>query len=164
LPAALAVARERVPGLRAVVTGRGPESAAAERAAVDAGVTESVDFVGRVSDEELERLLGEAAVLVNPSRREGFGLVVAEAAAFGTPSVVVAGVDNAAAELVEDGVNGFVAADVSAGSLGAAIVAALEGGEALRADTAEWYARERVERSLDRSVGELLERLGFGDS
>ena len=48
-------------------------------------------------------------MLVNPSAREGFGLVVAEAAADGTPSVVVAGEDNAAAELVIDGVNGFVA-------------------------------------------------------
>ena len=47
--------------------------------------------------------------LVLPSRREGYGLVVVEAAALGTPSVVVRGPDNAATELVEDGKNGFVA-------------------------------------------------------
>ena len=41
-----------------------------------------------------------ATCLVLPSSREGYGLVVIEAAAHGTPSVVVAGEDNAAAELV----------------------------------------------------------------
>ena len=44
-----------------------------------------------------------------PSRREGYGLVVVEACAAGTPSVVVADPDNAATELIEEGVNGFVA-------------------------------------------------------
>ena len=43
---------------------------------------------------------GAPGVLVNPSAREDLGLVVAEAAAQATPSVVVAGEDNAAAELV----------------------------------------------------------------
>ena len=47
--------------------------------------------------------------LVLPSRREGYGLVVIEAAAHGTPSVVVADPDNAAVELVTEGVNGFIA-------------------------------------------------------
>ena len=46
---------------------------------------------------------------VLPSSREGYGLVVIEAAAYGTPTVVVAGDDNAAVELIEPGVNGFVA-------------------------------------------------------
>jgi len=59
-------------------------------------------------------------VLVNPSAREGFGLVVAEAASRGTPSVVVAGEDNAAAELVVEGENGFVAASVTPAALGGA--------------------------------------------
>ena len=44
-----------------------------------------------------------ALCMVLPSRREGYGLVVVEAAARGTPSVVVRDPDNAATELVEDG-------------------------------------------------------------
>jgi len=39
--------------------------------------------------------------------------VVIEAAAHGTPAVVVAGPDNAAAELVSEGENGFVAPSAS---------------------------------------------------
>ena len=49
-----------------------------------------------------------------PSRREGYGMVVVEAAARGTPSIVVAGEDNAATELIEEGVNGFVAPSADA--------------------------------------------------
>lgn len=158
LPAALAAARARVPGLHAIVAGSGPETDAAARAAGAAGVADVVRFVGRVSDDELHRLQATAAVLVNPSAREGFGLVVAEAASHGTPSVVVAGDDNAAAELVVDGENGFVAASVAPQVLGDAIARAVTGGAELRRSTAAWFARERRERSLARSVDELVAR------
>ncbi|HKH08961.1 MAG TPA: glycosyltransferase family 4 protein [Agromyces sp.] len=158
LPPALAVARRESPRLRAKVVGSGPETDRARASAAAAGVTDHIVFLGRVDDAELERLLAASAVLVNPSAREGFGLVVAEAAAYGTPSVVVAGEDNAAAELVVDGENGFVAASVAPDVLGDAIVRAVRGGDELRRTTIAWFARERRERSLDRSVGEILER------
>lgn len=158
LPPALAAARDAIPSLEAVVAGAGPETGAARRAADAAGVAHAVRFAGRVPDDELERLLGAAAVLVNPSIREGFGLVVAEAASHGTPSVVVAGEDNAAAELVVDGENGFVAASAAPEVLGDAIVRAIRGGEQMRRSTAAWFARERRARSLAGSVAELVER------
>ena len=44
-----------------------------------------VEIPGYVSDARLDALLRGAAVLVHPSRYEGFGLVVAEAMARGTP-------------------------------------------------------------------------------
>ena len=50
-----------------------------------------------------------ASASLFPRTREGYGLVVVEAAARGTPSVVVADEDNAAVELVDDGDNGVVA-------------------------------------------------------
>ncbi|UAJ80567.1 glycosyltransferase family 4 protein [Leifsonia sp. ZF2019] len=156
LPAALAVVRERVPGARLVVTGTGPETPALLEAAEAAGVP--VDVRGRVPDDELTALMGRAAVLVNPSRREGFGLVVAEAAASGTPSVVVAGDDNAAVELIDPGVNGFVAASAEPEELADAIVRALEAGPELRASTRAWYAEASVQRSLDVSIAEILDR------
>ena len=158
LPPALAVARASIPDLCAVIAGVGPETDAVRRVAEAAGVEGAMRFVGRVDDDRLDALMGDAAVLVNPSIREGFGLVVAEAASHGTPSVVVAAEDNAAAELVVDGENGFVAASPSPAVLGAAIVGAVAGGEDLRRSTAAWFARERRERSLRRSVEQLVER------
>ena len=158
LPAALAVARETTPDLVAVIAGTGPETDAVRRAAEAEGVAEVMRFVGRVDDAERDALMGAAAALVNPSMREGFGLVVAEAASHGTPSVVVAGEDNASADLVTDGENGFVAASAAPEELGAAIVRTVLGGEQLRSSTAAWFARERGERSLRRSATEIVER------
>ena len=79
LPAAISVARRQVTDLEAVVVGTGPETDGARRAAEAAGVASVVRFAGRVPDDELDALFAGAAVLVNPSAREGFGLVVAEA-------------------------------------------------------------------------------------
>ncbi|RXZ41161.1 glycosyltransferase, partial [Agromyces binzhouensis] len=108
--------------------------------------------------QELDAVVSGAAALVNPSAREGFGLVVAEAAALGVPSVVVAGDDNASVELVRRGVNGAVATDATAEALGAAIRDVVDAGEELRRSTAEWFARERETRNLAGSVDELLRR------
>lgn len=158
IPPALAVARRSVPGLRARIVGTGPETERARAAAVAAGVDGVVDFLGRVDDDDLERIIAGAAALVNPSVREGFGLVVAEAAALGVPGVVVAGEDNAAVELIVSGVNGAVAADASPERLGEAIRSVVEAGPPLRRSTAEWFAGERSRRNLDVSIAEILAR------
>ncbi len=73
-------------------------------------------------------------------------MIVVESAAVGTPAVVVAGEDNAAVDLIEPGVNGFVAPLPEADAIAEAIVAACRGGDALRASTSAWFAeaRERV--------------------
>ena len=159
LPAALAAARRDVPGLELRIVGDGPETDRVRVAAGVAGVADAVGFLGRVDDASLRRLYREAHVLVNPSAREGFGLVVVEAAAAATPSVVVTGPDNAAADLVDPGINGEIADDASAEALGAAMVRALRAGRRMRESTLAWFERERVERGLARSVDELLTRL-----
>ncbi len=59
-------------------------------------------------------------------------MVVIEAAAAGTPSVVVRDEDNAATELIEEGVNGFVAPSASPEDLAARSLARSTGGIELR--------------------------------
>jgi glycosyltransferase involved in cell wall biosynthesis len=51
-------------------------------------VDDSVVFFGRVSALEKHRLMAEAHVLLMTSAREGWGLVVTEANAYGTPAIV----------------------------------------------------------------------------
>jgi glycosyltransferase involved in cell wall biosynthesis len=150
--AAVARARRALPELRGEVFGDGPERpevlAAIEREGM-AGVVEAPGFVdaGRV-----DAALRRALCMVLPSRREGYGLVVIEAAARGTPSVVVRAEDNAAVELVEDGENGLIADSASPEDLAAAILRVHEGGDALRASTAAWFARNARRLSLESSL------------
>lgn len=51
------------------------------------GISKKVSFKGYVSEKEKFDLLARSHVLINPSIREGWGLVVIEAASVGTPTV-----------------------------------------------------------------------------
>ena len=155
IPAAVAAAREQLPALRCVILGDGPEAEATRRAARDLGLEEVVELPGRVGHAEVVRAIAEASCLLHPSRREGYGLVVVEASSLGTPAIVVEGPENAATDLVEDGVNGFVLGSADAGPLGEAIVRAVEGGAELRGRTLDWYERHREELSIDTSLAEV---------
>jgi glycosyltransferase involved in cell wall biosynthesis len=157
---ALLWARERIPGLRATLLGDGPEREAVIAAVREAGLDDVVTVPGFVSSEEVDATFGAATCVVQPSCREGYGMVVVESAARGVPVIVARAPDNAATELVDEGVNGFVAADVSPEALGGAIVAACEGGDALRASTCDWFARNAERLSLQRSLDLLDEFYG----
>ncbi len=152
LPPALARARETIPGLRAEIFGDGPDRARLLEEIERANLTDAIEAPGFVDQSRVEEALARALCLVLPSSREGYGLIVAEAAARGVPSVVVAGPDNAATELVDEGVNGFVAPTGSPDDLARAIVQVHDGGAALRASTARWFAAHAEELSLAASI------------
>jgi glycosyltransferase involved in cell wall biosynthesis len=154
---AIARAREQLPDLRGIVLGDGPDRGQVLRLRHEYGLDGTVDVPGFVSAEEVDAALRTALCLVLPSRREGYGLIVVEAAAQGTPSVVVRGPDNAVTELVEDGVNGFVAGSASAQDLADAIVRVHEAGQALRESTAAWFARNAERLSLAHSLDVVAE-------
>jgi glycosyltransferase involved in cell wall biosynthesis len=80
--AAFRLLRRRVPEARLWFVGDGPQ-----RAAVTARASDGVTMFGRVSGAERDELLARAHVLAVTSVREGWGLVVDEAAAMGTPAI-----------------------------------------------------------------------------
>jgi len=146
-----------VPGLTALVLGDGPERGRLLEAIRAAGAEEFVAAPGFVSAGEVNAGMGSATVNVLPSAREGYGMVVIEAAALGTPTVTVAGADNAAVELITDGQNGFVADRIE--DLPGAIVRVHEEGEALRERTARWFADHAQALSASESARTILARL-----
>ena len=107
--AAMALAAKRIEGLRGEFLGDGPERAALDAAIAEHGLQGVVAARGFTDAEHRRRGDAPRDVHARDLAREGYGLVVVEAAARGTPSVVVAGEDNAATELIEEGVNGTVA-------------------------------------------------------
>jgi glycosyltransferase involved in cell wall biosynthesis len=74
--------RQRRPDVKLWIVGSGPMEAALREMA-----DENVEFFGRVEEHEKYELMAKAHVLVVTSTREGWGMVVDESAAMGTPSV-----------------------------------------------------------------------------
>jgi glycosyltransferase involved in cell wall biosynthesis len=155
--AAVALARERIDGVRATFFGDGPDRAELERAIARLGLDGVVAAPGFADAQTLDREMRRALCLLLPSRREGYGLVVIEAAARGTPSVVVAGEDNAATELIVDGVNGTIAERSDAATIADAIVRVADAGQALRESTAGWFADNAERLSLELSLRVVLD-------
>jgi glycosyltransferase involved in cell wall biosynthesis len=80
--AAVVVARRVLPDLRLWMVGGGPKLSD-----LRASAPEGVQFFGRVDESTKHDLMARAHVHLATSVREGWGLVVTEAAAFGTPTI-----------------------------------------------------------------------------
>lgn len=157
VPEVVAALRTSVPDVHATMLGTGPLHAAVRSRVHALGLDGVVAVAGAVPAEEVGAVLASASCLLLPSAREGYGIVVVEAAAVGTPSVVVAGPDNAAVDLVTPGVNGAVVDSAEVADVAAAVAAVAGAGGPLRVSTAAWYAREAPLRSVDASVARVLE-------
>ena len=83
------------------------ELQSARRRAERLGVSDKVRFTGAVAHTDLRHYYSAADALLFASRRESFGLVVLEAQACGLP--VVATAVGGVADVVRDGVTGFIA-------------------------------------------------------
>lgn len=84
---AFARVKRQMPDAELVIIGRGDYQPQLQALALELGVDSSVRFTGFVSEEEKLRLLQELWVVVNPSMKEGWGIVNVEANACGTPAI-----------------------------------------------------------------------------
>ena len=157
---AIAKTRETIPELRGVIYGDGPERPKVLAAIANHGLEGIVEAPGFVDGDVVHAALARALCLLLPSRREGYGLVVLEALSQGTPAILVAGVDNAATEFIEAGVNGFIAPRASAEGLAAAVVKVRGGAAGIRASTLAWFAGNARRLSLESSLEIVSSRFG----
>ena len=160
--AAFALAARRIDGLRGEFYGDGPEREVLQRALAEHGVSDIANAPGFVDAARIDAALTHALCMLSTSRREGYGMVVIEASARATPSVVVAGEDNAATELVAEGANGVVARSADPQTIAAAIVRVHEAGIAMRESTALWFAQNAERLSLESSLRAVLASYGGG--
>ncbi len=149
-------ARVELPSLTLEIAGDGPLGDSL-RASLPDGAT----FLGRVPS--VSPLYERNAVVVVPSRGEGFGMVALEAAERGRAAVVsrVGGLP----EIVADGETGIVVEPEDAGALAAAIVALASDpdrvrrlGAAARARATERFGREAAVTGVERVYREALDR------
>jgi glycosyltransferase involved in cell wall biosynthesis len=92
---------ERGHDVRLGIVGVGPEESRLRAQVADSGLVSRVTFYGAIDDQpELWSLIRGSRVLLAPSVREGFGLVVAESLALGTPVVCAVHSENESSKLV----------------------------------------------------------------
>jgi glycosyltransferase involved in cell wall biosynthesis len=154
--AAIAAAAGRIEGLRGEIMGDGPERDALRAAIAEHRLEDVVQTHGFTDPETLDAAMRAAMCLLLTSRREGYGMVVVEAAARATPSIVVAGEDNAASELIVEGVNGTIVPSAEADAIADAIVRVHAAGLGLRQSTARWYAENEQSLSIEGSLRTVL--------
>jgi len=91
------------------IIGDGPELGRLTALAASLGLAGRVRFAGRLErDEDVHAALRATRILVLPSAREGYGIVVVEAQAAGAIPIVTRGTVTAAPALVRDGIDGLV--------------------------------------------------------
>ncbi len=80
---------EEVPDAVLLIAGSGELEGELKKKAKELGIAKNVKFLGRVSEEEKEKLMKQCTVFVLPSvhKSEAFGVVILEAMAYGAPVI-----------------------------------------------------------------------------
>lgn len=134
--------------------GDGRDRPAVEKYAEERGIKDNVVFVGAIYDRErLRAFYSRADLFLFPSTYDTCGLVVMEAAACNCPSLLIR--DSCAAEIVEDGVSGFLCEE-NAKSCAAAIIHAVADRKMLK--NIGVAASEKVYYSWDDAVEKAYKR------
>ncbi len=152
---ALKIVREQSPAARLVIIGRGPEASSLRALARECGVSEAFELFDNStlldnSGEDFKVMwLSRAWALVHPSVKEGWGLVVIEANACGTPAIVsnVCGLRDS---IVANRTGLVVSANPSLAELAEAMLAIIQDralAHRLESDAVEWAKHFRWEQT-----------------
>lgn len=127
-----------------------------------APVAERVHLTGRLSHEQAMAVAARASLVVLPSLWEAFGYVCVEAMALARP--VVASAVGGFAEIVDDGINGWLVPPADAVALARTLIERLQDPEGCRrvgeaaSRRAEDFAVDRVAEQLEEIYGGVLTR------
>ena len=134
-----------------LLAGDGPDRSNLVRLAIEENLEDRASWLGFVrSGDELSSLYALADLFVFPSLYDNAPMVVREAAANGTPSVLIRG--SCSAEGIEDGYNGFLCGN-SPEEIACAILDALP-----KAKEAGLKARETIPRSWNEIMTEVIQK------
>jgi phosphatidylinositol alpha-1,6-mannosyltransferase len=148
----------RQPDAQLVIVGRGDDEARLRARAQEGGVGARVLFTGFVDEASLAAIYARAALFAMPSRGEGFGIAYLEAMARGLPCI--GSVHDAAGEVIDDGVTGYLIDQSDTQAL-ADRVSGLLGDDARRREMGEAGRRRLSERftadRFARRLGDLVD-------
>ena len=148
---AAALLKKTGANFKIVFAGQGPDAEKMHALSEELGLSGCAVFTGHLADREtLMGLYARSDVFVFPSLYDNAPMVVREAAAAGTPSILIEG--SCAAEGVTDGVNGFLCKntpDDIAAAMQRSLLTAKEVGE---------RARETIPKPWSRIMEDVVER------
>ena len=147
---------DQTPDLRVRIVGDGPERRELERVSHALGLSSIIHFLGQVSREQLMSEYAGCDVFCLPSMQEGFGVAFLEAMASGKPIVALRA--SSTPELVEDGVNGLLAAPADEADLASKLYSCLEDSD-MRLVMGRNNLEKAAQFDLDRSTRRLLDSL-----
>ncbi len=150
---AMPLVLKRLPSVKLLIAGQGPEEILLKNLTRDLSLTASVHF--KNTSQQTQELLAAFDVFVMPSLMEGLGLSVMEAQACGVP--VVASRVGGLVDLVQEGTSGYLVPANDPVALADRIIEALESPQQSR--TMAQQARLNIERhfSAETMVKQTLE-------
>jgi glycosyltransferase involved in cell wall biosynthesis len=155
---AFASLRKEIPGSKLWIAGSGPEEKSLKELSARLGLAENVVFFGKVDEGRKAELLSAAHLLLFPATREGWGLVVLEANACGTP---VIGYDvHGLRDSIKNGMNGFIVEEGDHPALARKAASLLRNPEELKrlSISSIWYSRNFDNDKSAEEFISLLER------
>lgn len=123
----------------------------------DQNLNERVIFLGRLSDDELIEQYRHASIFIFPSYWEGYGMVVAEALAWGLP--VIASKISAFEELITDGREGYFFKAGDPDDISSKLKFILDNREILKELSANALKRADVMLSYDQMSLEIMKEV-----
>ena len=153
---AVRLLKKEIPTIRLKVIGGGQELESLKLLAEKKGLAKNVIFFGVVPEyKDMIRELKKAQLLVLPSTREGFGIVLVEALASNLP--VIAYRTDGVTEVIDDGLNGFLVRQRDIKTLARKIKLLLS--DRKKAEAFAKNGREKTEKLFDwNKIARELER------
>jgi glycosyltransferase involved in cell wall biosynthesis len=105
---AMKTVKERIPNVKCILVGTGPEEEKLLKLIKHSHLQNNVEIKSNIPTDDLFGLLKASKVFVFPSEREGFGITVLEAKAAGLPVITLNHENNAAVDLVNNEVDGYL--------------------------------------------------------
>ena len=137
------------------VIGTGPEESEIRRAILNSGYENQIQLLIDADDHVVRSKLNQSFLLFHPSKREGYGLVVVEAACEGTPTLLINYPENGAVDL---GVNPrLVATDDRLSTILELIHYAERHKASLSAEAIEWAELALLEKTMTKTISKISE-------
>ena len=144
---AMPLIKAKIPHAIYLIVGTGEESAFLQALVREVDVTDSVIFVGCITDEEVLGCYAACNVFVMPNREingdiEGFGIVYLEASAAGKP--VIGGRSGGTSDAILDGITGLRVDGTSVAEIAEAVISLLNDSNTSQTYGSEWPCMGRT--------------------